>query len=254
MGGRPVSALAVVGFPLKSLAPELMAEVLAGGAAACAEAGIAIVGGHSIDLAEPIFGLAVTGVVHPDQLLRNSAARPGDVLVLTKPLGIGSMAQAVKKGLLDEAGYAEMLRLTTTLNRGAAEAALEVGCHAATDVTGFGLLGHLHGMAAGSGVSAELELAAVPVIGLARELLAQGIKPGATGRNLAGYGDDVDWGPAGEIDRWILADPQTSGGLLLSVAPERAEALVAALRARGTPAAAIIGRVLPPDGARIRVR
>jgi selenide,water dikinase len=244
MGGTPTMALAIVGLPVKKLPPEVMAVILEGGARACADAGIAIVGGHSIDDEEPKFGLSVTGVVHPERIWRNCTGRAGDLLVLTKPIGVGTLASSVKGGKITPERYEALVRTTTFLNRVPAEAAREVGVTAATDVTGFSLLGHTHEMAVGAGLSAELWLSEVPVIPGARESLAEGTVPGATGRNLAHYGADTAWEEAiSELDRKLLADPQTSGGLLFAVAPERVEALLGALQARGALAAAVVGQL-----------
>lgn len=244
MGGTPTMALAIVGLPVKKLPPEVMAVILEGGAKACESAGIAIVGGHSIDDEEPKFGLSVTGVVHPDKIWRNCTGRAGDLLVLTKPIGVGTLAGSVKSGKITPPRYEQLIRVTTFLNRAPAEAAREVGVTAATDVTGFSLLGHTHEMAVGAGLAAELWLDRVPVIPGARDSLAEGSVPGATGRNLAHYGADAVWDEAvTELDRKLLADPQTSGGLLFAVAPERVDALVAALQARGALAAAVVGKL-----------
>lgn len=251
MGGTPLSALAIVGFPVGKLGNDVMARILEGGAAACAGAGIAIVGGHSIDDTEPKFGLSVTGVVHPDRIWRNSTAQDGDWLVLTKPLGVGTHASAVKKGVLPADAYDDLVRTTTTLNRAAAEAGHAVGVRTATDVTGFGLLGHASEIALGSGLTATLVISALPVLPHARALLEAGVVPGATRRTLAHYAadfaDDVT-----EIDRLLIADPQTSGGLLFAVADPAP--LVAALEARGALAAAVVGRLGPRGAAPVVVR
>lgn len=255
MGARPTLALAIVGLPIKKLAPEVMAVILEGGAAVCADAGISIVGGHSIDDEELKFGLAVTGLVHPDRILRNSTARPGDRLVLTKPLGSGTLGSAVKKGIIEDAGYAELIRVTTFLNRAPSEAALAVGVSACTDVTGFSLLGHAHEMAVGAGVSIELWMDALPVMAGARAAIAAGAVPGATGRNLAHYGAQTKWAPGiGEPERALIADPQTSGGLLLSVPEARLAALLAELESRGALCAAVVGRVDARGETPLRVR
>lgn len=251
MGARPILALAIVGLPIKKLPPEIMADVLAGGAEVCAEAGIAIVGGHSIDDEELKFGLSVTGVVHPDQLLRNDRGQPGDLLVLTKPIGVGAVAGLVKKGAISDAVYAELIRVTTTLNRTASEVAVAHGLRCATDVTGFGLLGHAREIALGSGCALELWLSEVPVMLGGREAIASGSVPGATGRNLAFHGKDVVWDEVDEAGRQLMADPQTSGGLLLAVAPDKLARVVADLQARGALAAAVVGRL--GDGAGTRV-
>lgn len=255
MGGKPILALAIVGFPTKLLPIEVGADILAGAAEICAEAGIPVAGGHSIDDVEVKFGLCVTGVVHPDRVLKNSGAKVGDALVLTKPIGSGALSSAVKAGVLPPEGYAAMVRTATFLNRVPAEAAQAVGVHAATDVTGFGLLGHLGAMARGSGLTAEVWLGKVPVLPFAREMIAAGKVPGATGRNLQHWSPHTEWDPALEIaDRKLLADPQTSGGLLIAVPPERAGALVAELEARGALAAAVIGRMLPAGEKTVVVR
>lgn len=257
MGATPTLALAIVGFPVKKLAPEVMAVILEGGARACADAGISIVGGHSIDDTEPKFGLSVTGVVHPDKIWRNCTGRAGDLLVLTKPIGVGTLASSVKNGRITPERYADLLRVTTFLNRVPAEAARAVGVTAATDVTGFSLLGHTHEMAVGAGLDAEVWMAAVPVIAGARESLAEGTMPGATLRNLAHYGADTVWDEGvSELDRQILADPQTSGGLLFAVDPSLVGALVAELQERGALAASIVGRLVEREAGapRLRVR
>ena len=251
MGARPILALAIVGFPVKKLPAEVMADVLAGGAEVCGEAGIGIVGGHSIDDEELKFGLSVTGVVHPDRLLRNDRGRPGDLLVLTKPIGVGAVAGLVKKGTISDELYAELIRVTTSLNRAPSEVAVAHELRCATDVTGFGLLGHAHEIAAGSGCSLELWLSEVPVMAGGREAIAGGSVPGATGRNLAFYGKDVLWEGVDELGRLLVADPQTSGGLLLAVAPDRLDAVVADLQARGALAAAVVGRLGEGAGTRV---
>jgi selenide,water dikinase len=255
MGGRPILALAIVGLPIARVSADVMAQVLDGAQAICREAGIPIAGGHSIDDAEMKFGLAVTGLVHPDRVLRNSSARPGDWLVLTKPLGTGTLGSAVKKKTIRGEEYAELVRCASFLNRIPSEVALDVGVHSATDVTGFSLLGHGHGMAAGSGLSAELWMDALPVLPGAREHIANGLVPGATARNLNRFGEDCDWDLAvGDDGRRLIADPQTSGGLLLAVDTERRDRLVGALRDRGALAAAVVGRMLPRQERTLRVR
>jgi selenide,water dikinase len=255
MGGTPIHALAIVGFPVGKLPNEVMARILEGGAEACKGAGIAIVGGHSIDDTEPKFGLSVTGVVHPDRIWRNSTAAAGDWLVLTKPLGVGCHASGVKKGVLTPDAYVALIRTTTFLNRAPAEAAHEVGVTAATDVTGFGLLGHAHEMAAGAGLTAELWIDALPELAAARELLGRGVIPGATRRTLEHYGADTRWEEGvTDLDRLLVADPQTSGGLLLAVDDAKRYELVAALQRRGALAAAVVGRFRAKDGPSIVVR
>lgn len=243
MGAVPLLALNLVGWPREGLPFELLARVLDGGGDVVREAGALVGGGHSIDDAEPKFGLAVVGTVDPARVLTNRAARAGDALVLTKPIGLGVISTAVKR----EAGSVELLaeavRLMTTLNAGARDAALAVGdaVHAATDVTGFGLLGHLREMLAGSGLAADVRADAVPVIDGVRELVAAGMVAGGTQRNHAFVSDTVDWGALPLDEQLLLADAQTSGGLLLAVDPGFADDLVRELEARGTPAAAVVG-------------
>jgi selenide,water dikinase len=215
--------------------------VLDGGAAATAAAGCLIAGGHSIDDAEPKYGLAVVGTVHPDAVLTNRAAQAGDALVLTKPIGLGVLATALKRDVASARNVADATAVMTTLNASARDAAIAVGVHAATDVTGFGLLGHALEMVQASGLGADIDAAAVPVIDGVRDLLAAGMVAGGTQRNHAFVSDSVDWGTLQLDEQMLLSDAQTSGGLLLAVAPERAGALVDELRARETLAAAIIG-------------
>ncbi|MDQ6835181.1 MAG: selenide, water dikinase SelD [Actinomycetota bacterium] len=220
MGGTPVSALNLVAFPLDRLGPEVLTEILRGGAELCAEAGVAIVGGHSIDDAEPKYGLAVTGTVRPDELLTNSGAQPGDALVLTKPLGAGAVSTALKRGL--EAPLEAAVAVMTRLNREASMAARRAGAHAVTDVTGFGLLGHLHELALASGVAAEVQARAVPVIEGVLELLGredEDAVAGGTRRNRAhAEAEFAAFGPGvAEAARWLVCDAMTSGGLLVAV-------------------------------------
>jgi selenide,water dikinase len=220
MGGTPLTALNLVAFPLAELGREVLREILRGGSDACAAAGVAVVGGHSIDDAEPKFGLAVTGTVHPDAVIRNSTARPGDALFLTKPIGGGLATTALKRGLADEQLVKETVSVMTELNRDAALAA--VGASAMTDVTGFGLLGHLHELVDASGVAAELDAGAVPSIPGVMELLELDEPPvaGGTRRNREWVEDFVDWDDSvPESLRWLLCDAMTSGGLLIA-APE----------------------------------
>lgn len=243
MGGRPTLALAILGVPVGKIDLDVVARILEGGAAACADAGVQIAGGHSIDDPELKFGLSVSGLVHPGQYWTNAGARPGDWIVLTKPLGAGAMASAVKKQLLPPEGYTSLVTTATFLNRVPMEAARAVGVHACTDVTGFGLLGHCWKMARGSGVTAELWVDRLPVQPTARELLAAGVFPGATGRNLNHYAPHTTWAEGvTDQDRLLLGDPQTSGGLLFAVADDRKDALVAELERRGARCAAVIGR------------
>lgn len=254
MGGTPLLALNLVAWPREGLPFELLARVLEGGADVARAAGCLVAGGHSIDDAEPKYGLAVVGTVHPGRVLTNAGARPGDALVLTKPIGLGAIATALKRGEADGALVAAAVELMTTLNASARDAALEVGAHAATDVTGFGLLGHLREMCVGSQVGAVVDAAAVPVIGGVRDLVAAGMVAGGTRRNHTFVAPDVDFGSLPEAEQLLLADAQTSGGLLLAVAPERAGDAVNELNRRGTPSAAVIGHAIEARPGRIVVR
>ena len=254
MGARPLMALNLVAWPREGLPFELLARVIDGGAAAVRAAGALVVGGHSIDDAEPKYGCAVVGTVDPRTVLTNAGARPGDALVLTKPIGLGFISTALKQDLAPPALLDEAVRLMTTLNEGARDAALEVGVNAATDVTGFGLLGHLREMLMASGLSARIDPSRVPVIDGVRDLVAAGLVPGGTRRNHAFVEPDVEWAALPVDEQLLLADAQTSGGLLLAVEPGRAGALVAALGRRGTPAAAVIGHTVEGAPGRIGIR
>ncbi len=244
MGGTPIMALALVGMPINVLPLETIGRILQGGESICAEAGIPIAGGHTIDSVEPIYGLVVMGLVHPSRVKRNADALPGDVLVLGKPLGVGVMSAALKKEALGAAGYAQMIASTTQLNKPGAELAGLPGVHALTDVTGFGLAGHGLELARGAGCSVTIDWARVPLLEGVRALAAQGMVTGASGRNWASYGGDVDL-PAGfaDTDRALLTDPQTSGGLLVSCAPDAAEAVLGVFRRGGFHGAAVVGSV-----------
>ena len=255
MGGRPILALAIVGLPLKKVSPEVMGEVLAGGAEICAEAGIPIAGGHSIDDVEMKFGLSVTGLVHPDRLLRNDRGRAGDWLVLTKPVGSGSLASAVKREIISPEEYARFVEVTTFLNRVPSEVALAHGLTCATDVTGFGVLGHVSELAIGAGLDADLWFDRIPLLPGVEGHIDAGVVPGATGRNLGHYGRHTAWAPdLPALAKPILADPQTSGGLVLAVPDDRLAAVVADLQRRGALANAVVGRLRPrSEGARIHV-
>ncbi|AKC71561.1 selenide, water dikinase SelD [Pandoraea oxalativorans] len=246
MGGKPIFALAIVGMPINVLPHETIREILRGGESICAEAGIPIAGGHSIDSVEPIYGLAALGVVHPKRLKRNADAQAGDVLVLGKPLGVGVMSAALKKNQLDDEGYRCMIDATTRLNRvGPALAALP-GVHALTDVTGFGLLGHTLEMCRGANLAAYLRMSDVPLFDGVRELADKGCITGASGRNWASYGKSVELGERiTERDRDLLCDPQTAGGLLVSCAPGAVDDVLAVFRADGFDAAGIVGAMRP---------
>ncbi len=253
MGGTPILALAVVGMPIDKLPVKTIQDILAGGASVCEEAGIPIAGGHSIDAPEPIYGLAAVGIVHPDHVKRNDRAQPGDVLILGKPLGIGVLSAALKKGKLDDAGYRQMLDTATQLNLVGAALAAMPGVHAMTDVTGFALLGHLLEICRGSRLGAEIRYADLPVLSVANALAEQGYATGAAERNWKSYGAEVDL-PRGFPDwqRKLLCDPQTSGGLLVACAPDAAQDVLAAFHGGGFAAARIIGEITQGE-ARVRV-
>jgi selenide, water dikinase len=228
MGGRPIFALALVGMPLEKLPVATIRAILKGGESVCAEVGIPIAGGHSIDTLEPIYGLVALGLVHPDKVKKNSSARPGDALILGKPLGIGILSAALKKGKLSEAGYAEMLKWTTRLNTPGQALADMPAVHALTDVTGFGLAGHLLEICRGSRLAAEVSFDALPLIAEAVQWVRQGVATGASERNWKGYGPEVHL-PSGFADwkRKLLTDPQTSGGLLVACAPHAVDQVLA---------------------------
>lgn len=215
MGAAPIFSLAIVGMPVGKLRSETIRKILDGGRRVAEEAGAPVAGGHSIDSVEPIYGLVALGLVHPDRIKRNSTAKAGDVLILGKPLGIGIFSAALKKGLLSETDYAAMIASTTRLNRPGTELARLSGVNAMTDVTGFGLLGHLAEMCRGAGIGAKLDRDAVPVFAGARRLVAEGVKTGASGRNWASISSMVD-AALSDAERDIFCDPQTSGGLLVA--------------------------------------
>ena len=253
MGGTPLFGLNLVGWPRERLPFEMLGEVLRGAAEVAGRARCLVLGGHSIDAVEPTFGMAVIGEVHPDRMLTNAGACAGDVLVLTKPLGTGILATALKRDALIETGMTEAVRSMTTLNDGAARAALRVGVSAATDITGFGLLGHLRGILEASKVAAEIGFDRIPILPHAKNLAARGVVPGGTQRNLEAAGD-VEWaGDLGPADRYLCVDAQTSGGLLLVVPSENEAALLTALREEQTPVAAVIGRITAGPAGHIRV-
>jgi len=244
MGGRPIMALALVGMPINVLSTQTIGRILEGGAAACRAAGIPIAGGHTIDSVEAIYGLVAIGLVHPKHIKRNADARPGDVLVLGKPLGVGVMSAALKKGELGEAGYAQMIARTTQLNTPGPDLAALPGVHALTDVTGFGLAGHGLEMARGARCDVHIEWQSVPLLDGVRELAVRGFVTGASDRNWAGYGADVVL-PSGFAapDKALLTDPQTSGGLLVSCEPAAVDAVIQTFRRHGFEQAVVIGSV-----------
>jgi selenide,water dikinase len=244
MGGRPIMALAVLGMPIDKLPAATIRAILEGGAEICAEAGIPVAGGHSIDAPEPIYGLVAIGLCRPEEVRRNAGARPGDTLILTKAIGVGIYSAAIKKQVLSEAGYAEFIASTTQLNRIGARLGQDAGVHAVTDVTGFGILGHALEMARGSGATLVIDDRAVPLLAEAERLAREGRVTGASGRNWASYGHGVAL-PA-EMPDWrrqVLTDPQTSGGLLVACEPAQAEELLRGIRAAGFARASVIGRV-----------
>ena len=245
MGASPLFALALVGMPIDRLPVDTIRRVLEGGEAACARAGVPVAGGHSVDSVEPIYGLAVIGSVDPKHLKRNVGALPGDVLVLGKPLGVGIYSAALKKGRLDDAQYAAMLASMTRLNTPGIALGRMSAVHALTDVTGFGLLGHLLAMCRASKVGARIEFGALPLHAVALELAREGIATGASGRNWASYSESVDL--AANLDgaaRALLTDPQTSGGLLAACAPEAVDAVLGVFRDEGFEHAAVVGRTV----------
>lgn len=244
MGAKPLTALNLVSFPVDKLNMEIMARILQGGSEKIREAGAVLVGGHSIDDAEPKYGLAVTGIVHPERVLTNARAKPGDILVLTKPLGVGIITTGIKRGIVSAEAEAEVIAVMAALNKGAAEAAVEAGVQAATDVTGFGFLGHLYEMLQASGVSAQVHAGAVPVLESVWECIRQKAVPGGTQANMQYLEEWVDFaGDVPEETRIVLFDAITSGGLLLAVSEERLGILLESLADRKTPAAAVVGLV-----------
>jgi selenide, water dikinase len=242
MGGRPIMALALVGMPVNVLSTATIGRILAGGESICREAGIPIAGGHTIDSVEPIYGLVALGLVHPDRVKRNTGTRPGDVLILGKPLGVGVLSAALKKDALDPQAYARMIAATTQLNTPGPELAALPHVHALTDVTGFGLAGHALELARAAGLQLRVDWSRVPLLPGVRELAGRGMITGASGRNWAAYGAQVEL-PAGfgPVEQALLSDPQTSGGLLVSCAAQAAEEVLAVFRRHGFGAAALIG-------------
>ena len=245
MGGQPLFALALVGMPVNQIPLDVIRRILEGGESVCARAGIPIAGGHTIDSVEPIYGLVAIGLVDPRNLKRNAGALPGDKLVLGKPIGVGIHSAALKKGRLDDAGYRAMIEATTKLNTPGTKLGQIEEVHALTDVTGFGLLGHLLEIAKGSNVGARLDWKSVPLLPQALEFAREGIVTGASGRNWVGYGKRVKLGPGvGEAEMALLTDPQTSGGLLVACAPSAVDQVLSIFRADGFDRAAIVGDIV----------
>ena len=244
MGGTPIMALAILGMPIDKLPVEVIGKIIRGGESICAEAGIPVAGGHTIDSVEPIYGLVVMGLVHPSKIKRNADAKAGDKLILGKPLGVGVLSAALKKNLLDEAGYKVMIENTTRLNKPGRALADLAGVHALTDVTGFGLLGHLLELARGAKLTANLELAQIPLLPGVADLAAQGCITGASKRNWAAYGHDVGLAAGvSEVQQALLTDPQTAGGLLVSCAPDAVDDVLKLFHDASFGDAAIIGEM-----------
>lgn len=244
MGGTPLMALAIVGMPINVLPHDVIAKILEGGESVCRDAGIPLAGGHSIDSVEPIYGLVGIGIVNPRQMKRNADAKDGDVLILGKPLGVGILSAALKKNLLDDAGYRAMVDATTKLNRPGTELAKLDGVHALTDVTGFGLLGHGLELARGAQLSARIDSARLPVLPGVQALAAQGIFTGASGRNWASYGEHVQLASSlSDAQKALLTDPQTSGGLLVSCTADAVQQVLKVFADSGFADAAVIGRM-----------
>lgn len=246
MGGTPIMALALVGMPINVLSLATIGRILEGGASVCRDAGIVVAGGHTIDSVEPIYGLVALGLVHPSRVKKNSGAQVGDLLVLGKPIGVGVQSAALKKGALPPDGYAAMIASTTQLNTAGPELARLPGVHAITDVTGFALAGHALELARGAGLTLRIDWPRVPLLPGVRQLAAQGLVTGASGRNWAAYGHEVSLPPGfADAERALLTDPQTSGGLLVACDATSVEAVLAAFRQRGFAQAAVVGKVRP---------
>ena len=252
MGGRPITAMHVVGWPRDELPLELLSEVQRGGASVLLEAECVLVGGHSIDNPEPLYGMAVTGLVDPSRMITNAGARPGDAIVLTKPIGTGLVATAIKRQLATEEQVAAAIAVMTELVRDAASAGIATGARAGTDVTGFGLIGHLAEVASASGVGALIDHRQVPELPGARQLAEEGVVARGSRRNLQAAEATVDFGNVEQADRILLCDAQTSGGLLLAIPQDRVDDLVSALGEAGASAAAVIGEFTEGPGISVR--
>lgn len=254
VGASPMLALNLVGFPTKSLPMGMLGEILRGGADKVKEANAWVVGGHSIEDYEPKYGLVVAGLVHPGSVIRKTGARPGDLLVITKPLGSGIITTGIDRGIVGAGGVTQVTALMATLNSGAARAMVNTGVHACTDVTGFGLLGHLHSLLVASGVAAEVSLAATPVLPDAWELARRGSVPAGSHSNHQHAAEFVQYIPGvSRVAELILCDAQTSGGLLIAVSPDQVQTLLKALEQEQAPVAAIIGRVTAGKGGSITI-
>ena len=253
MGGKPLVALNVVGFPAE-LAVEMLGDVLRGGYDKATEAGCLIVGGHTVDDAEPKYGLSVVGLVEPGREVSNANAQPGDVLVLTKPIGTGIITTGCKQGITPDAILKNAVDVMATLNKGAAEAMMRTGINSCTDITGFGLMGHLRGMARGSNVGAVIDASAVPVLPGVWDLLEKNVVPGGTFRNMNGVDDSVDWEEGiSDQQRLLLCDAQTSGGLLIAVTRGKVDQLVSELETSGVETKSLVGEITSENAGRIRV-
>lgn len=253
MGAKPLTGLNIVGFPMGKVPNEVLVEILRGGADKAAEAGITVVGGHTVDDAEPKFGMAVTGLVHPGKAITNAGGKAGDRLILTKRIGVGIVTTAIKQGLASPELIAEVSASMAALNRAASEAMVACGAHAATDITGFGLLGHLAEMANGSGLGARISFSQVPIFPEAWEFAKQDVVPGGSEQNLDYLRPQLTFAPGLNLpEQLLLADAQTSGGMLVAIAPESRDALVAALEEAGV-LAAEIGELVPGRGIEVLV-
>jgi len=253
MGGTPIMALALVGMPVNKLPIDVIGKIIKGGESICNEAGIPIAGGHTIDSVEPIYGLVVLGLVHPSKVKRNADAKAGDVLVLGKPLGVGVLSAALKKGVLGDEGYKAMIDNTTKLNKPGKALSELPGVHALTDVTGFGLLGHLLELARGAKLTAKLNMSQIPLLPGVEKLAHDGFFTGASGRNWDAYGKDVLLSPnITQPQHTLLTDPQTSGGLLVSCDPSSVDEVLALFRSHGFEHAAVIGEMTAGE-ARVQV-
>jgi selenide,water dikinase len=253
MGAKPIMGLNIVGFPVDKLPMDVLVQILRGGSDKAKEAGITIAGGHTIDDNEPKYGMVITGLVHPDKIIRNSGAKPGDVLVLTKPIGTGIITTAMKEDIASQETAEYAIKVMSTLNKSAAECMIQIGVNACTDITGFGLLGHLHEIVSASFVGSEISLKEVPIINGTYELADDLIIPAGTMRNHEYLSDYVIWDDISYEYQMILCDSQTSGGLLISVSEEKSNDLVKALQSSGTLASATIGRIIQDDQHKIRV-